>query len=81
MHVHTARAHKDLDTIICRITLSNFELLLLLLLLLSIKFLYVNIQAPTNLRFSVKFADPCYINCESEEASEYLQHVLLVACS
>ena len=79
MHVHTARAHKALATINCRITLYNFGLLLLLLLLFS--FLHVNILSHINLRFPVKFADIWYINFEREEASEYLQHVFFVACS
>ena len=61
----------------------NFGLLLLLLLLLLLfSFIHVNILAPINLRFSVKFADPWHINFEREEASEYLRHALLfVACS
>ena len=77
MHVHKSRAHKALATIICRITLYNFELLLLLLL----NFLHINIRAPKNLRIYVKFADPFYINFRKDEASEYLEHVLFVACS
>jgi len=43
MHVHRARSHKALAAINCRITLYNFESLLLLLLL---SFLHVNIWAP-----------------------------------
>jgi hypothetical protein len=74
MHVHTTRVHKALATIFCRVTPYNFELLFL-------SFLHCNIRAARILRFSVKFADPSYINCEREEASEYLQHVLFVACS
>ena len=82
-HVHRARAHKALATIFCRIALYNFEVLflLLLLLLLLLSFLHVYIWAPKNLKFSVKFANPWYINFEREEASEYLRHVLFVACS
>jgi len=78
MHVHKARANKALFTIFCRVTPYNFELLLLLLLL---NFLHVNIQAPKNLRIYVKFSDPFYINFRKDEASEYLEHVLFVACS
>jgi len=36
MHVHTARAHKALATINCRITLYNFGLLLLLIIIIII---------------------------------------------
>jgi len=50
-HIHTARPHRALATIFCRVTPCNFELLLL-------SFNFINIRAPRNFIFSVKFADP-----------------------
>jgi len=46
-----------------------------------LNFLHANIRAPRNLSISVNVLDPSYIKFEREEASEYLQNMLFVACS